>query len=147
MAKQEFKLKDKAIAAYEASNLRQQDITRNEGAAHCIREVLRQLGIETEVASDVFETEGIRFYADRFEDEAGIYAYAVDASCECPDCKRRIMKKVAVFKFDLNSKDSRALRMLASRSSANGYLGHTFASSKLTKKKGDRASIKALSKI
>ena len=77
MTKQESKLRDRAIAAYEASDLKQRDRTRNKGAANCIREVLRKLGIETDVASDVFEIEGIRFYAQRYEDAEGIYGYDV----------------------------------------------------------------------
>ena len=100
MEKQEFKLKEKAIAAYEASDLKQQDIARNKGAANCIREALGKFGIETDVTSDVFEIEGIRFYAYGFEDNEGIYAYAVGASCLCPDCKERIVKKVATFEVD-----------------------------------------------
>ena len=48
----------------------------------------------------MFEIEGIRFYASRFEDNEGIYAYAVDASYLCPECKLRIVKEVATFEFD-----------------------------------------------
>jgi hypothetical protein len=95
MVEHNQKLKEKALAAYEASDLKQQDVEKNKEAASRIKRFLSKIGIDEEVKSNLFEIDGIRFHAFPYEDEDGVYGYGIMASRQCTQCLVRI-----VLKFD-----------------------------------------------
>ncbi len=95
MAAHDHKLTEKAIAAYEASTLKQSDVEKNKEAAERIKQFLSKVGVEVEVNSNFFEIDGIRFYAFPHEDQDGVYAYGIMASRKCPQCGERIVLQFA----------------------------------------------------
>lgn len=71
-------LTDKAIAAYEASTLKQQDLKKSEALLNRIRHFLALFDIRgVEVNSNPFEIDGLRLYADPLEDVDGIWGYSL----------------------------------------------------------------------
>jgi hypothetical protein len=95
MAEHDRKLKEKAIAAYEASALKKSDVEKNKESAKRIKQFLSKFGIDAEVTSNLFEIDGIRFYAFPHEDQDGVYAYGIMASRECSQCGERIVLEFA----------------------------------------------------
>lgn len=96
MGDQNWRLKEKAITAYEQSDLKREDVKKNQTAANCIKLTLIKFGIDAEIDSDVFEIDGIRFFAYSMGDTE-IYAYLVMASLECSSCGDRRVLDVASF--------------------------------------------------
>lgn len=97
MTERNPKLRDKAIAAYEASDLKQKDLEKTREAASKMQEVLSKFGIHTEGTSTLYEIDGIRFSACFYEDEDGIFAYGVIASRKCSQCGEWIELNIAPF--------------------------------------------------
>lgn len=54
MAKLELEPREKALAAYEASDLKRQDREKNETATNCIMHVLKSFGVDAQVNSDIY---------------------------------------------------------------------------------------------
>jgi|SRR6266404_2540774 len=87
-------LREKAVAEYEASDLKQQDIERTKIAASWIKKFLETLGIEANVESDLFEIDSIRFYG--YEESDFPRSYSVAASYRCTTCGERMVEQVVV---------------------------------------------------
>src|SRR5438552_3520082 len=83
------KLFTKAIAAYEQSDLRRQDVLGNQEAIEKIRQFLRKYDPDVQVTSNPFEIDGVRFYSHTLGIEDAELGYMVRASRECPDCHER----------------------------------------------------------
>ena len=94
------KLKEKAIAAYEASPLKKADVEKNKKAISIIKQLISKFGIDIEVDSNPIEIDGIRFYSSPLEDSDGIYGHRVMASRKCSQCGERIVMEVADYDLD-----------------------------------------------
>jgi hypothetical protein len=73
MGEHNIKLREKAIAAYEASDLKKVDVENDKKAFTLIRQFLLTFGVNVEVNSNPFEVDGIRFYVDPLKDTDGIW--------------------------------------------------------------------------
>jgi hypothetical protein len=98
--KRDINLRQKTIAAYEASPLKKADVEKNKAAFSLIKHFLSILGVNVEVNSNPFEVDEIRFYVDPLEDSDGIYGYDVMASRKCSSCGERIVMSVKNYNFD-----------------------------------------------
>ncbi len=90
-------LTEKAIAAYEASSLRRQDLKKSEALLSKIQHFLALFDIkDVKVDSNPFEIDGLRLYVDPMEDVDGIFGYMITISRQCPRCKADLTFEVTV---------------------------------------------------
>jgi hypothetical protein len=91
-------LKDKAIAAYEASELKKEDEKKNQQAIEAIRFVLSSFGYETTVSSDVFLVENLLFAAeDFFSGQHRQTAYKVTVYRLCSKCSKAVELELGTY--------------------------------------------------
>ena len=85
-------LRDKVIAAYEASDLKKQDMTRKKALIDEIAHFFNRLAVVSlQVNDNPFTIEGIVFYASELRMASGeLYGYQVDASRKCAACQQYI---------------------------------------------------------
>jgi hypothetical protein len=101
MEKHHVSLQEKAIATYEASQLKKADVEKNKKAVNLIRQFLLIFGAAVEVDANPFEVDGIRFYVDPLAFSDGeIYGYSIMASRGCPRCGERIVTSVKDYELD-----------------------------------------------
>jgi hypothetical protein len=99
MPEDNYGLKEKAIAAYEASALRKQDLEEQREAIDRIQSFLNKCGVVAEVKSNPFEIDGISFYGSAFTDVDGkILGYNVSASRPCSKCGVELVLQISEFK-------------------------------------------------
>jgi hypothetical protein len=101
MPEHTYGFSQKALALYEASELKQQDVNADKACADKIKSYLRKFEIEAEVSSNPFEIEGISFYSEPVVWEGKIIYYGLMASRECSKCKARPVLDITIEDEDI----------------------------------------------
>lgn len=89
-------LREKAIAAYEASDLRKQDTQRKKALVNEIAHFFHRMGVSASINDNPFRFDDLLFYASELRLGSGdIYGYEVIAARPCPACKKYIEATVS----------------------------------------------------
>jgi hypothetical protein len=89
-------LREKAIAAYEASDLKKQDIERKKDLIREIAHFIQRLRVSVIVNDNPFRHDDLLFYASELSDSSGLYGYEVSVARQCATCKEYIELTVSV---------------------------------------------------